>query len=206
MYRYLLVVIIAFFASVLVTIRADNEFCGCQYNLPSVYITMPPPWRQARHTSATQCNSVCYSATNPTPAVAGRTNYRHAAGSHPFSTPISYAAHTLSLCPISSGPDRCTTRQTELAFAPIGTKESLGKWTEMIADRLVRHFAHRYPFGSGQRSGNEDACTDNTNWDNRYGYVILETACMLRFCYTGSYKPPLSNTPGAMPRHLKAYQ
>lgn len=56
---------------------ADNAFCGCQNSLTSSYITMNPPSGQTRYDSATQCQQVCYTASNPTPAVVGRTNYRH---------------------------------------------------------------------------------------------------------------------------------
>ena len=56
---------------------ADNAFCGCQNSLTSTSVTMTPPTGQQRFTSATQCQEVCYVAKNPTPAVVGRTNYRH---------------------------------------------------------------------------------------------------------------------------------
>jgi len=57
--------------------QADNAFCGCQNSLTSSYITMPPPSGQSTFSSATQCQQACFVATNPTPAVPGRTNYRH---------------------------------------------------------------------------------------------------------------------------------
>lgn len=59
-------------------VRAENNaYDGCQTNLPSVYITAPAPSGQSNYTSGDQCWQYCFNANNPTPAVAGRTNYRH---------------------------------------------------------------------------------------------------------------------------------
>lgn len=77
MFSTVSLVAILWLASLIQIGSADNAFCGCQNSLTSTYITMQPPAGQTRYTSATQCQQVCYIANNPTPAVVGRTNYRH---------------------------------------------------------------------------------------------------------------------------------
>ena len=55
-----------------VSVLGNNAYCGCQNALPGGTVLA-----NGTITSGDACWSACYNAVNPTPAVAGRTNYRH---------------------------------------------------------------------------------------------------------------------------------